>query len=173
MFGETQDRKLNSTELTVGERVFKDTIKWGQVRISDGRGAGNSIFTNAGIGLDRIYVTKGNFAMVPNDILIHELTHVWQGTNDGLTGWGYKLNSLMHQGYHMARGHGRNAAYTYDATLLGVIPWGSFPAEEQAQIVEDWFTSGEQPTHPAYRYIYWCIRRLMFTQGIWLAPPAP
>lgn len=173
LFGETQSRTLNPMELSVGKRVFWDTIKWGQVRISDGSGIGDSIFTNAGIGLDTIYVTKLNFSSVPNSILIHELTHVWQGTNDGITGWGYKWSSLAHQGYHMARGNGRNAAYTYDASLLGRFGWGLYPAEEQAQIVEDWFTGGEQTNHPAYRYIYWCIRRLIYTQSWWPTPPVP
>lgn len=173
MFGETQARKLHPTELAVGKRVFGNTIKWDQVRISDGSGVGDSIFTNAGIGLDRIYVTKHHFSMVPNEILIHELAHVWQGTHDGITGWGYKISSLVHQGYHMARGNSRNAAYTYDAKLVGLIPWSMYPAEEQAQIVEDWFSNGEQTSHPAYRYIYWCIRRLRFISGLWPTPPVP
>src|SRR3954463_1554941 len=171
LFGATQERALSAPEKAVEQRVFGNTIKWDQVRISDGSGVGGSIFTNAGIGDDTIYVTKNNYQAVPHQTLVHELTHVWQATNDGITGWGYKVSSLVHQGYHMARGSGRNAAYTYNPELLGVIGWGAFPAEEQAQIVEDWFASGEKTSEPAFRYIYWCIRRLQFTGNFW--PPLP
>jgi hypothetical protein len=173
-FGEQNSRKLRPDEEAVGRRVFKDTIKWWQVRISDGSGLGDSIFTNAGIGLDRIYVTRHHYAHVPDEILVHELTHVWQATNDGITGWGYKLNSLLHQGYHELRGHGRNAAYDYDRNLLGKDSWNDFSTEEQAQIVEDWFTRGESPTDPAFRYIHWCIRETLFVGGLpgSVVPPA-
>lgn len=159
-------RKLTPNELAVGKRVFEDSINWGQVRISDGHGRGNSIFTNAGIGQDTIYVTKQFYSAVPDDILVHELVHVWQGTNDGLTGWGYKLDSLAHQGYHTLVGNGRNAAYTYDRAWLGLRGWGMFSAEEQAQVVEDWFKGGELKTDPAFRYIHWCIRKTMFCRGL-------
>jgi hypothetical protein len=161
-FGEQNSRKLRPDEEAVGKRVFKDTIKWRQVRISDGSGMNDSIFTNAGIGLDRIYVTKRYYGHVPDDVLVHELAHVWQATNDGITGWGYKLNSLLHQGFHEVFSSGRNAAYDYDRSLLGKDGWNDFSTEEQAQIVEDWFTGGESPTDPAFRYIHWCIRKTTF-----------
>lgn len=168
-----KERKLLPDELDVGKRVFKGTIKWWQVRISNGHGQGNSIFTNAGIGQDTIHVTKTNYAKVPNDILVHELAHVWQATNMGFTGWGYKVNSIAHQAYHMARGHGRNAAYTYDRKLLGERGWEAFSTEEQAQIVEDWFAGGEQKTDPAFRYIHHCIRNLRFHVGMFGMIPPP
>jgi hypothetical protein len=156
-FGDNE-RKLLPDELFVGQRVFKDSIKWWQVRINDGHGLDGSIWTNAGIGLDRIYVTKAHYARVPNDILIHELVHVWQATNLGFTGWGYKLNSFAHQAYHTALGHGRNAAYNYNRARLGKDGFEDFSSEEQAQLVEDWFQRGEQRTDPAFPYIHHCIR---------------
>jgi hypothetical protein len=166
----TLERTLTSQELKVGRRVFQDTIKWSQVRITDGSGAGNSVFTNAGIGQDTIHMTKKHYNNPPYPLLVHELTHVWQATNHGITGLGYKLNSLAHQGYHMARtkllgGSGRNAAYTYDPKLLGKKGWGKFSVEEQAQIVEEWFKRGEKTSDPAFRYIYWCIREKKYITG--------
>ena len=174
-FGDN-DRSLLPEELLVGIRVFGGSINWGQVRINDGHGLDDSIYSNAGIGADRIYVTKAYYARVPNYILVHELVHVWQATNLGFTGWGYKLNSLAHQGYHKLLGHGRNAAYTYDRSKLGKDGFEDFSTEEQAQIVEDWFSRGEQRTDPAFRYIHHCIRECNYIGrgfGHVCPPPAP
>ena len=152
------ERKLLPDELLVARRVFGNSIKWWQVRVSDGHGLGDSIFTNAGIGQDTMHVTKFHYARVPNDVLIHELVHVWQATNLGFTGWGYKANSILHQGYHTLLGNTRNAAYTYNRARLGKDGFEDFSTEEQAQIVEDWFIRGEHRNDPAFRYIHHCIR---------------
>ena len=167
----TLERKLTARELQVGRRVFQETIKWGQVRITDGSGSGDSVFTNAGIGQDTMHMTKRHYNNPSDALLVHELTHIWQATNHGFTGLGYKLNSLAHQGYHMAKtwvsgGKGRNAAYDYDRKLLGKDSWDDFSIEEQAQIVEDWFVRGEKTSDPAFRYIHWCIRKKKFITGI-------
>lgn len=168
----TKERKLTGLELTVGKRVFQNSIKWHQLRITNGHGKGNSVFTNAGIGQDTMHMTNRYYNNPPKDLLVHELTHVWQATNHGITGWGYKLNSLAHQGYHMIRGNGRNAAYYYDRKLLGKDAWDDFSVEEQAQIVEDWFVRGEKRSDPAFRYIHWCIRKKLFIGTIgWKVPP--
>lgn len=169
----SRERPLKPSEIAVAKQVFLDSITWSEVRISDGHGRGNSVFTNAGIGKDTIYMTGAKYANPPNDTLIHELTHVWQGTHEGLTGLGYKADSLLHQGFHIAMGHGRNAAYAYDRGALGSVSWSTFTAEQQAAIVEDWFKNGKKQSDPAYPYIYWCIQRLQFVGDWWKGPPPP
>jgi hypothetical protein len=172
--GETSTRGLSALEVFVGRSVFLDTIDWGDVVISDGSGLGGSTFTNAGWGEDVIYVGRHEYLALPHGTLIHELVHVWQGENDGITGLAYKLNSLVHQGYHTVAGHGRNAAYTYHRSDLGKRGWDAFSTEEQAQIVQDWFVRGKKRTDPAYPYIYWCIQRLRWIGrplGAFAPPP--
>lgn len=171
--GQTRERGLTAVELAVGRSVFLDTIDWDDVVISDGSGMDGATFTNAGWGNDVIYVGRHEYLSLSHSTLIHELVHVWQAENDGVTGIGYKLNSLAHQGYHTIAGNGRNAAYTYNRADLGVLGWTTFSVEEQAQIVQDWFDSGKKRTDPAARYVHWCIQRLKFI-GLWgVVPPPP
>lgn len=176
-----RERKLTPQELKIGMQVFKNTIKWRQVRITNGHGQGNSVFTNAGIGQDTMHMTKTHYINPPNLLLVHELTHIWQATNHGITGWGYKLNSIAHQGYHRANNWKRSlqgkaktgrTAYTYDPKKLGKDAWDDFGIEEQAEIVEDWFKNGQLRTDPAFRYIHWCIRKKAFIGAAgFICPP--
>lgn len=190
-FGD-RERRLTAGERALGQRIFGNTIKWHQVRISNGAGVGDSIFTNAGIGQDTIHVTKRHYhktRSIPDLLLVHELVHVWQATNHGLTGWGYKANSLVHQGYHESKswvkcklgfscGPGRNGAYTYNRKLLGVVGWHHFSVEEQAQIVEDWYRRfrgnlGSQAARrdPAFRYVYWVLQKKHIMYFVYSLPP--
>ena len=57
----TKERKLTALELTVGRRVFQNTINWSQVRITNGHGIGDSVMTNAGIGQDTIHMTDRHY----------------------------------------------------------------------------------------------------------------
>ncbi|HUZ63990.1 MAG TPA: hypothetical protein VMU82_09820 [Acetobacteraceae bacterium] len=90
-------------------------------------------------------------------LLVHETTHVWQGRNSifALT---YVISSVVSQcaGIRGTSGlSGRSAAYAYAPGLA----WGSYNAEQQACIVEDWFAAGEPTGGPLYsRYIVGHIR---------------
>jgi hypothetical protein len=162
-------RPLNPRELHIGQVVFVNSIDFSQVEITDGAGAGDRPWTNAGIGVDSMHLTPRYYANPPAALLVHELTHVWQGQNLGLTGWGYKLDSLVEQGLSYV---GFPSPYEYDEDILGAIGFGMFNAEAQAQIVEDWYTGGMRTSDPRYPYIEWCIRKRfpIYVNSIW-APP--
>ena len=49
----------------------------------------------------------------------------------------------------------RGNAYTYVAGR----PWSGYNVEQQASIVEDWFTFGESATSPLYPYITNNVRK--------------
>jgi hypothetical protein len=93
-------------------------------------------------------------------LLVHEMTHVWQGRND----W-FALSSTLAalaaqcKGMSTARGFsGRGAAYGY--TLSSPLAaWGSFNPEQQAQIVEDWYKDGSSTTAAAFPYIKDYVRK--------------
>lgn len=114
------------------------------------------------------------YSNVPDNLLIHELVHVWQGQNNGLTGLGYKLDSAIHQ---ILPGN----AYHFDERLMGRFGWGMFNAEQQAEIVESWFRKGTNPNKRGptwgnerrsdirFRYVHWVIRKRWF--GGWAPPP--
>jgi hypothetical protein len=75
-------------------------------------------------------------------MLVHETAHVWQGKNS-LFATTYVFSSLLNQCLHGVR------AYVYTPGQ----PWKSYNAEQQAQIIEDWFFKGQPKTGPLYPYI--------------------
>jgi hypothetical protein len=70
----------------------------------------------------------GTWVMGPGQNLVHELTHVWQGHNNGFA-WGYVVNSVVRQAQN------GTDAYKYRPGAQ----WNTYDAEPQAHIVEDWF----------------------------------
>lgn len=81
-------------------------------------------------------------------LLVHEMTHVWQGHNSTFA-LSYVFSSLLNQGLHGA------GAYGYTAGKA----WSSYNAEQQATIVEDWFSTGHSTSSPLYPYISDHIRK--------------
>lgn len=77
-------------------------------------------------------------------LLVHESTHVWQGYNSGFSWW-YVFNSLYNQikcGSH---------AYDVDETHLQT--WSSYGVEQQAHLVENWYSRGSSTTDSNYPFI--------------------
>jgi hypothetical protein len=68
----------------------------------------------------------------PGQVLVHELTHVWQGYNQSFA-WDYVFNSVINQI--------RYGISAYDYTPGA--QWDTYQTEQQAHIVEDWFANGQ------------------------------
>ncbi len=87
-------------------------------------------------------VSKGK---KPGQNLAHELTHVWQGRHDGFA-WNYVINSVKNQ---LFCGLG-----AYDYPSGAGAEWNTYQAEQQAHIVEDWYSHGatEVATNDYYFY---------------------
>jgi hypothetical protein len=70
---------------------------------------------------------------------VHECTHVWQGLHwpGGPFNWNYALDAIFHRNYN----------FDYDPSRQ----WNSYSAEQQAQIVQEWYTgSDKRPTSPPH-----------------------
>ena len=99
------------------------------------------------------------------DLLVHEMTHVWQGKNS-VFALSATLGSLAAQCTGMAASGtvaGRGAAYAVTLTSP-LAAWGSFNPEQQAWIVEKWFskqTGGkkEDEKAPEFDYIKKYVRQ--------------
>jgi len=99
----------------------------------------------------------GTWAMGPGQNLVHELTHVWQGHNNGFA-WGYVVNSLVRQAQN------GTDAYKYSPGAQ----WNTYDAEPQAHIVEDWFNGTlnnavrRPPTLAGFRASPWLLDPTLF-----------
>lgn len=83
--------------------------------------------------------------------LIHEMTHVWQGTNSTLAG-SFMPKSLVNQARY------GDDAYNYRP----LTDWKSYNPEQQAQLVEDWYYKGrgnQSESDERYPYIRDFVRR--------------
>ncbi|MBM0206899.1 hypothetical protein JNW90_30770 [Micromonospora sp. STR1s_5] len=142
-------RWLADKEKSIARDVFKNTVPLDQVVITDGLGANDRPFTlpvsvpasvmfNVSEGKYVIHAGDGYYGMSTLDadkaLLIHELTHVWQG-EQGNHSWSYVLDSLWDQALS-------DDAYNYDRRKP--LKWDEYGPEQQAQIVEDWFKDGMQ-----------------------------
>lgn len=146
-------RYLASKEKQIARSVFKDSLPYSKVVVSNGLGYDDRPFTvpEALGGKYILHVGDGYYGMSLHQsdkaLLIHELTHVWQGEHSSWR-WSYVFKS----GWHQATGD----AYSYDKKNLK--SWTSYNPEQQAQIVEDWFKDGMKETDPRYPFIRIWIR---------------
>lgn len=72
------------------------------------------------------------------DTLIHELTHVWQGYNEGALIFNYMIRSLASQTWGIISHLDRGYAYQYDWN--NYLRWSQYNPEQQGNIVMDWFS---------------------------------
>jgi hypothetical protein len=214
----TAYRELNQAEKNIARDVFRNTIPYGNVYVTDGLGGYDRPFTipaprgrgpwdwddtdywiDVAVGFaqgpvgDVVDKLKNFFGSKPagkyllnvgnayagmagseqgRELLIHELTHVWQGEHS-LWEWSFVIRSGWCQ---VSKG---DAAYDYDATALHDSKWGDFNVEQQAQIVEHWYTNGRLVGDPRFRLYYtgvlggdWTeyVRRFDPTLGVEITP---
>jgi hypothetical protein len=158
----TNVRYLAAGEIGIAKDVYKESIPYDSILISDGLGGDDRPFTvptilplhvafgavdiNFNVKGDGKYVIHagdGYYGMSTVDkdqaTLIHELAHVWQGEHYESWSWTYVVFSLKDQ-------ITSDDAYAYDKTRLG--PWDDYGPEQQAQIVEDWFVDKKKTYDP-------------------------
>jgi len=149
-------RKLATGEIHLAQTVFKHTINYDEVLISDGLGWNNRELTlptslpvtmilnvPSSEGDYVIHAGDGYLGMstLPSDrnTLIHELTHVWQGQHQYNSAAFYGLIGLVTQL--------GDDPYPYDHDHFH-SSWDLYNMEQQAQIVEDWFSDGMKEYNP-------------------------
>jgi hypothetical protein len=87
-------------------------------------------------------------------VLVHESTHVWQAKNSWFA-MSYVVDSIVTQLAGIVAGTGPTGNYGYTAGA----PWSSYNAEQKADIVRDWFDSGEPTTGLLWPYIRDYVRK--------------
>ncbi len=162
---EVECRCLRKEEISLAKRVFGETLPYNKIFLVNHTGTGNRPFTQAQLAKRNYYLhvgpqiffdatskapwsySEGEVKERRCDVFIHELTHAWQGEHQPTV---LKQKSLYHQ-------PPSKNEYNY---ALGAS-WNSYDAEQQAQIVEDWFNprvGGESTEDSRYRYIVENIR---------------
>src|SRR5439155_22552744 len=146
-------RELSGAENAEARRVFGVSISLGRVEISDSLGLGDRPWTSVGLWKYTLNLGPNGFrdavrSQGARELLIHELTHVWQGQNSTI-GFGYMLSSIGAQCKSFVTTGGFDAAYA-------VVPgksWDDYNCEQQATIVEQWYGNGLSTTDPLYPFI--------------------
>lgn len=149
-------RKLEPAERALAYSVFGNSVRYDAVSISDTALEGQVITTHFdgaftirwSTGFRNIMGDEGRKAT-----FIHEMTHVWQGCNNGVWSGTYQAKSVAAQVREGVRDivktqdyggaiknwdRHRSTAYRLDASQFG-RPWMSFNVEQQGNIVETWY----------------------------------
>ena len=154
------ERLLTDAEKKLARRVFEETVPYGKIYLSNGRGFGQRAYTiphplhlgsyviHIGPDIFRDATDSSNvmFNQTGDSVFIHEMTHVWQGVNRS-TAFDYILDSLYNQI------HSGSHAYDLDSADVGTKSWDKFNAEQQAMIVQNWYVGGLLESDAAFTYI--------------------
>jgi len=146
----TRVRSLSAAEISLARSVFRDTINYGLVRVTDALGLGDRPWTTNTPPIYTINVGSFYTSLTSTDsrrrLLIHELAHVWQGQHL----IPFMINSAAHQTLS-AINNGGNVAVAYSYTVGRA--WREYNVEQQASIVTDWYVRGRRTSDSRYRYI--------------------
>ena len=125
-------RPLSTDERALIDSFYEGSVDAGRIRIVETRIA--SAPTTLG---NQIRVMPGKSFSTPYEksILVHEVAHVWQYQNRGTR---YITCSLYHQAAAGVSTGTRNAAY-YNYQLNDHTAFDDYPAEQQAQIIQDYY----------------------------------
>lgn len=153
-------RHINAAERELAFSVFRDSINYENVYLSD-QLPGGQVVTTAWRTPAICYIILWNrgYSDVVGDpsrkaTFIHEMTHVWQG-NNGQTATFFMQQSAVAQlrsgvadvfrtndfvGAYTNWDEHRG--YTYDFNMVDMgKPWRTFNVEQQASIVESWYVN--------------------------------
>lgn len=154
------ERFLTDAEKDLARKVFEETLPYGKIYLSNGLGLEHRAYTiphplHLGsyvihIGTDAFRdATDSSVIMLGQTVdavLIHELTHVWQGVSRRHS-FDYILDSVYNQ---IRFG---SDAYDLNPDDVGQKKWSEFNAEQQAMIVENWYVGGMAESDKAFTYI--------------------
>jgi hypothetical protein len=129
-------RPLTQRELELAQPIFGLALRYEAIRVVVTPIANTPVTMGNFV---RVAPTKpgANIKQMDDETLIHELTHVWQYQNRGMS---YLSNSLCHQVVGLITTGKRNAAYRLrQADVWRAGELGRLGAEQQATLVQYWF----------------------------------
>jgi hypothetical protein len=140
-------RNLNDGERRQAREIFGDSLDLDAVRIVTTR-------------LAAAPTTLGDYIRASGSMstatLIHELAHVWQFQHGG---GAYISDALCHQVAAWAATGSRNAAYDLTGIVLPGKGFSEYTAEQQAMIVETYYSDPDKRTDPVYEALMDEVRR--------------
>ncbi len=95
-----------------------------------------------------------NMAASDPALLVHEMTHVWQGRNDK-SAMTFVRNSIMNQTKSNVRGSSHSEAYDFTPGQN----WSTYGVEQQASLIEEWYRSGMPQSGDLWPYIRDYVRK--------------
>ncbi|MET0625546.1 MAG: hypothetical protein ABW250_21605 [Pyrinomonadaceae bacterium] len=157
-------RLLKQSEVEFARQVFEDRLPYGKVHIASYYLPGNrnvpvtlaSVSSLIPVSTMRHYTIYFGAEVFRNGAdhprvraaFVHELTHVWQGYHSGL-GWEYMVQSVIAQGHAILIKGDRRRAYEY----YPGAPWRTYNVEQQALLVQDWYSRGMRRDDVRYPYV--------------------
>lgn len=145
-------RALYADEKRLLDEFFDGSVDTSRIRIVETRIA--SAPTTLGNQI-RVMPGKSFSSAEEKAILVHEAAHVWQYQNHGTR---YITCSLYHQGAAGVATGTRNAAY-FNYQLDERRSFSDYPAEQQAQIVEDYYSLTYLYAGPRAALPEWVVQR--------------
>lgn len=127
--GSIAGRPMSEAETELAREVFSDSVDYARVRLLFGIAAGTTAGNNIRLPTDFSISSADN-----KELLVHEMTHVWQYQHFGP---GYITTSLLQQAHAGLFEGMRNWAYEY--TLGETDRYNDYNPEQQAFIVENYY----------------------------------
>ncbi len=147
----TRSRKLKPGEIEHAKTIFKDSIDYSKIEITRDslfavgapRTIGNTIHLKSdekwqefkGDTLDLSDESSTQIRPTGEQVLIHEMTHVWQYQNGGIA---YMPKSIISQIKASVSGGDRGGAYEWRDAIKNGTAWEDLNPEQQAKLVEDY-----------------------------------
>ena len=141
-------RHLNAEEIGYARQIFGDSLDYSKITITrDGiasagapKTLGNTVHMRSKWGADQFTKdASGQYTLelteAGRQLLVHEMTHVWQFQNGGLA---YIPDSLASQLRARLSTGTRNGAYDWRAAAQAGKPWQDWNPEQQAELVEQY-----------------------------------
>lgn len=171
-------RPLNQKEQALVQRVFGPTLPhWTTIGIGDGLGYSGRPWTDTG-PTTYPQMPHMNFQINIGDAASADLTSA-SPVNCFVTGIpGTVAETLVHEMTHVWQYHNARSRYgVWGSSLTGSYSftpgkaWNDYDVEQQASIVEQWYSNGEKKTDPLYPYIRLVVRagRLDFSRDLTLS----
>ena len=133
------NRPLSEAERRHAKDMFQDSLDLEPIRIV------TTALAAAPTTLGDYIRTSGPMSTAT---LIHELTHVWQYQHGGS---GYISDSLCRQVAAWAATGSRDAAYDLTDVIRAGKPFSDYTAEQQAMIVETYYSDEDKRADPVYQ----------------------
>ncbi|MFQ5590065.1 MAG: DUF4157 domain-containing protein [Phycisphaerae bacterium] len=138
---EPPGRRLTGAEIAMLKEVYGDSIDYDSVRIKEGFAGLFSVNDAAFTHGNTIYIKSGSLPLT-DDLLAHEMAHVWQHQNGGTD---YMTEAIYAQNW----GDG----YDWEKGVDEGKSWSELNPEQQAELIQDAVRAGIDLSDPNATFV--------------------